>query len=203
MQALSEAIAEGFGPEMWGLAGVVLGAVLGGGAQIVTVILTHRHAVQQEHTKFKRDAYFEALERAEALVEATQESFRRSPSSDFERYREALGVEMRALRAFEDSQLALEMYAPPRVTLAVQALLDAVQATRAQTSAEFPPRANTAMGAYEAAHDVAVITMRLDLQVDRRGFWRRQLDRVLRKTPPRHTAKLRPPEGHSPTHGDN
>lgn len=116
MQALSDVSAVGLAPEIWGLAGIAFGALLGGAAQIVTAILAHRHSLQREHIQFKRDAYFETLTKAEELVMATQDTFRHAKTDqedyDFDVYREWLGREVGALRAFRDSQLALEMYAP-------------------------------------------------------------------------------------------
>lgn len=78
---------------------------------------------------------------------------------------------------------------------AVQRLLDAVQDTRAEPKWSLPS-ATAAMLAYGKAHDETVAAMRLDLLVDRRGLWRRQVDRMLRRTPPGRTIELRVPGRH-------
>jgi len=164
--------------QLWGLAGIVLGALLGGGAQIVTVSLGHRHAIQREQIQLKRSTYLDLLSSAEVLMEATRESHRCAADEPIgDSYHSAIRAEYRAVRAFEDSKLALEMYSPPGVATEVQRLREAIQVPRNDSTYTHPKHPGQAI--YEGARVSLIQAMRLDILVDRRPWWRRWTRRPL------------------------
>ena len=162
--------------QVWGLAGIVLGALLGGGAQIVTVVLGHRHAIQREQIQLKRTTYLDLLSSAEVLMEATLESHIQATAEHIgDLYQSAIHAEYRAVRAFEDSKLALEMYSPPKVAMEVRRLREAMQTTRSDPAYIQPQWPGLAF--YEDVRKSLFEAMRLDILVDRRRWWTTALRR--------------------------
>lgn len=96
-------------PEVWALVGVVVGSVLGGGAQIVAGFLTDKRAHKRWLREQRVDAYRVVLETADsasdALYEHAMNGYDRAPVP--EDWDGGVTKHLAALQMFGDSHVAL------------------------------------------------------------------------------------------------